>query len=355
VDFGLGGREMKKRLLIVFVLVLFSIFLTSSCKSKAKEPIPEPDWDILNTQKWDDEFYKLVPPPTEDGKAATYFLEAIHSPLINREMKREIYPWLESFTENTWKSNKPEDIKLTRKGIQIPELDLIVKGSLQKNYQIFGIYYMPSAKPGFFDIGPKGNIYKYMLIKKLSFLLMARADYKFSHGDFVGAEKDMFAAIRMGHIFQRDITTFGYSLGNYIEKIVAKEMPLFYKKLGNEEKSKSWANFQKKAEQHKTANAIYYRYYFDRKSESMMNIVDNKSLPRAIRIDSLIGLVMNPLLENPLRIAFLYFPKKTKEFILKEHFDDPEMVIVQFKLIENVYVTPKEVGKMVMSNEKLPF
>ncbi|GEM_PF-6355431 len=329
---------MKRSVSCLVGLICLLVFVTSvASKSKKETPPPPPDWNLVDVNAWDEQFYKLVPAPTEDGNAATYFLNAIHNEFFGKKdgKKAEFYPWLSNFGKDTWKSDKPEDKELTQKAIGIPELELMVKGSKQKNYQIYGIHLMPSPKADI--IIYEEPLPKYINHMRLAYALMARANHKIAQRDPAGAEEDMFAVLRIGHILQRDVFLIGHMVGIAIETIAAKEMPDFYKKLGNEEKAKAWEDFSIKAEKHRSNNKRYIRYVQSLTLEEMTKIVKNPNLPRSFRIEAIMMVIGNHFMEKPISTRLFGLPEEIREFVIQEYFDDPEMIIIQFKIIEDVY------------------
>ena len=331
---------MKKNILI-FAGLLLLLSSMGAIPEEPAEPAKTPDLEILNTQKWDDAFYKLVPQPTEDGNAATYFLRALHYRGLSGEEQEQWqgYPWLKDFNNDTRKSTKPEDIERVKNAIHMPELSYLVRGSLQRKYQIYGVHMMPSPEPHktVFD----QPIPEYISIMKMIYVLMARADSKLAAGDAAGANAVMMAAARVGHIMQKDVTLIGFMVGEAIELNVAKEMPEFCRKLKDEEKAKAWEDFVQLAEKHREESKNFMRFLNGTTNEELMKVTDNKTLPRSFRLGSLVNLIGNRALNHPLRATVFGVPDDVKEFITKDHFDDPEMIIMQLKIIEDAYVGVK--------------
>lgn len=334
---------MKK--LVVFAMVLC---LTAMTTIRAEEPPKtspheggqgECDLKILEVKAWDDVVYKLVPPPAEDGNAVEYLLKANHGQLIEGKPEAtqtdtldKIYPWWNETKGEFWLSQEEKDKALTAEAIKIPELDLIVKASQQKKYQFYGIYSTPSPDPQKMIFSMP--LMNFANIVKLSKILAARAYSKAEKGDKAGAEADMLASVRVGHIMQRDVTMIGFMIGISIENAAAKRMPDFYKKIGNDAKAEEWTQLLPETEKHRDAAKALLKINSVAKLKA---IVTDANLPRSARNEGLLAVVTYSLAQTKTK-GVMGVPKETKEFITRELFSDPEMIILQLKLIEDVYV-----------------
>ena len=318
---------------LIFIVSVLSVF--PACQKK--QPAPAPDWGIFNIKAWDEATYKLVPPPSEDGNAAGYFLKAIHYDPRRTDAGglKSTYDWWNKFKTDDIKDMDPIGNNVLASALKIPELDIIVKGSMQKDYHWIGIYASPSPRPDatIFDY----VIPSYMDIMRLCRILQARAIDKLAQGDRAGAEADMLATVRAGHILQQDITLIGMMVGFSIESAMAKDLPGFYRKAGDEAKAKAWEDFLPGIERRREAARAFIRYTQAAPSEELIKVADNRSLPRAARFEIVLMAVVNSMLNHPSTII-TGVPRKIKKFLLADHYEDPEMVIVQLKLIEDVYV-----------------
>lgn len=340
---------MKKKyplLIGLASLLLVALLPASSMAKKKSEPIPTPDWAVLDVAKWDETIYKLIPPPDENGNAIAYFLEATHLTWAGKgedELKKK-YEWWEDLRQINWSEGVKEEQKpLVAKAIQIPEIDSVVKGSRQKNFQWVGVFMTPSADPD--ETWFAAPVPNYLHILMLSRLVMARAEDKLAKGDKAGAEADMMAAVRVGHLLQKDLILIGYMVGVAVESMAARKMPEFYKSVGNETKAKEWEDLIPLLDKHKDAGRAFMKYFYRVPMEEAARIISDESLPRSMRMESVSAVIGNEILEHPILFMMRGPSKKAKKFVTAEYFDDPEMRILQLKLIEDVYITLSS-GKM---------
>jgi len=331
---------MKKTITCLFAGTIILCLIGSASGQPdncCENPAAPSDLKILDVEAWDTAVYKMIPPPTENGNAVEYLLEATLGKLSTVDENSDTpslektYPWWKNIKNDMYSSEDPKDVEIIAKAIEIPQLETLIKASNQNGYQFYGIYAMPHVDPArsFMEI----PIMSYMDIYRLANILTFRAEHKLEAKDIKGAEADMFAAMRVGHIMQKDVMLIGFVLGCSIETSVAQKMPAFYKKTGDNSKSKTWTEFLETVEKHKTSGRKAFK---NRSIEEVMTMVDNKTLPRSIQAEGLV-VILGKHFEKSRITVLRKIPEEIKVFIAKDRFDDPEMIIVQMKVIEDIY------------------
>lgn len=335
---------MKKAALVTVIIVgVLSIagIIGWSYISQPK-PLPKsppPDWKLLDIKVWDETFYKLIPEPTEDGNAFDSILKATHNRFSGIEESKPMgYDWWDKINTGIFESDKPEDIAVIEKAIKIPELDLIVAGSSNKDYQWLGVHVQYSSDPEVSVFMEK--IPYFIDVRKLGLLLVARAEHKLTQSDLAGAEADMLAVASMGHILQKDITMIGLMVGLSLELYAAEKLPDLYRKLGNEVKAKAWEDYIPECTKRKDSIKQFFQYGQGAETEELMKLADNSSLPKAIRVESMMLLLVNTLLSNAVNTFIWGVPEEIVDFLAAKRFDDPEMVIIQSRILQDIRSGP---------------
>lgn len=329
--------KREKLLIVLFSVFLFAVGLLVFLSSEQIEKKPSLNLKILNIQAWDEKVYSIVPPPTEDGNAASYFLEAIHFARDGSKLSKK-YSWWRIFSKHSfkellqWKNGNSELKAIMEDALNVPEIDSLVNGSNQKNYSIYGAYYTPSPNPEISIY--EDSLIEYLDLLKLAQLMVIKAFYMLENGNTNEAEKYLFATLRMAHLLQKDSHIVGNYVGVKIESITIKEISGFYKMAGRNDTVELWGPLLNETKKRKEAWWHLYNNYLNLDKRMLMKIVDDKTLPRAIRLQSLKSLASNTLKTKVSTVMGI--PDDIKEFISSKHFDDTELYILQLKLIDDI-------------------